>query len=56
MRGSWFYSSVVDAGWVAGFIFLFLALINETREQDVFKIFLCGRRDGKTLLRSCGSC
>ena len=39
-----------------GFIFLFLMLINETKEQDMFKIFLCGCRDGKTLLRSNVSC
>ena len=45
-----------DAGWVPDFIFLFLMLINKTKEQDVFKIFLHGCRDGKTLLRSYGSC
>ena len=39
MGGSWFYSSEADAGCVQDFIFLFLILINETREQDVFKIF-----------------
>ena len=43
------------AGWVRDFIFLFLMLINETKEEDVFKIFLRGRRNGKTLLRSYGS-
>ena len=45
-----------DAGCVQDFIFLFLMLINEMKEQGVFKIFLRGRRDGKTLLRSMASC
>ena len=38
------------------FIFLFLMLINKTKEQDVFKIFLHGHRNGKILLRSNTSC
>ena len=28
---------------------LFVSDVNETKEQDVFKIFLRSRRDGKTL-------
>ena len=35
---------------------LFLMLINKTKEQDVFKIFLNGHRDGNILLRSDASC
>ena len=46
----------VDEGWLQDFIFLFLMLINGTKEQDVFKIILRRRRDGKTLVRSYGSC
>ena len=34
------------------FHLLFLMLINETKEQGVFKIFLRGRWDGKILLGS----
>ena len=45
-----------DVGWVQDFIFLFLFLINETKEQSVFKIFLRGRMDGKILLISNASC
>ena len=33
-----------------------LMLINRAKGQDGFKIFLRGRRDGKTLLRSNTSC
>ena len=51
-----FYSRVGDAGLVQDFTFLFLMLIIETKEQDVLQIFLCGRRDGKILLRSNASC
>ena len=35
---------------------LFVPDINETKEQDVFKIFLRSRSDGKTLPRSNVSC
>ena len=56
MGGSWFHSSAADAGWIQDFIFLFLIFINETREQNVFKVFLCDHRDGKTLPRSYGTC
>ena len=56
MGGAWFCSRVLDVGWVQDFIFLFLMLINETKEQDMFKIFLHSRRDGKTLLRSYTNC
>ena len=34
----------------------FVSDVNETKNQDVFKIFLPGCRDGKTLLRSNVSC
>ena len=33
-----------------------MMLINGTKGRDRFKIFLRGRRDGKTLLRSSTSC
>ena len=56
MRGSWFYSREGDIGWVQDFVFLFLILINETKDQGVFKIFLRGRGNGKILLRSNASC
>ena len=42
--------------WVQVFIFLFLMLINETKELDRFKIFCRGRRDGRTVRRSYASC
>ena len=41
---------------IQDFIFLFLMLIKGTKGWDGFKIFLDGRRDGKTLLRSFASC
>ena len=56
MEGSWLYSRIGDAGWLQDFIFLFLMLINGTKEQDGFKIILRGQRDEKTLLRSYASC
>ena len=54
--GSWFYSRMGDPGLIQDLIFLFLILINQTKEQDMFKIFLCGRRYGMILLRSNASC
>ena len=36
--------------------FLFLMLVNGTKGRDVFKMFLRGREDGKTLLRSSANC
>ena len=56
VEGSWLYSRVGDVGWLQDFVFLFLMLINGTKEQDRLKIILRGRRDGKTLLRSYASC
>ena len=53
MGSSWFYSRVGDVGRVQDFIVLFLMLINEMKEQD---LFLRGHRDGKILLRSNESC
>ena len=38
------------------FHLFFLMLINEMKEQDRFKIFLRGCRDGKTVLRFNASC
>ena len=35
---------------------LFVSDVNETKDEDVFKIFLRSRRDGKTLPRSNVSC
>ena len=40
MEGCWLYSRVGDEGWLQDFIFLFLMLINGTKEQDIFKIIL----------------
>ena len=56
VEGSWFYSRLEGAEWVQHFIFLFLILISEAKEQDLFQIFLRGCRYGKTLLRCYGSC
>ena len=49
LRG-WFQGSFQD------FFFLFPMLINEMKEQGVFKIFLHDCRDRKILLRSNASC
>ena len=38
------------------FNLFFLMLINETKEQDVFKIYLRRRRNGKIPFRSNASC
>ena len=38
MEGSWLYSRMGDVGLLQNFIFLFLMLINKTKEQDGFKI------------------
>ena len=36
--------------------YLFVSAVNQGNEEDGSKIFLCARRDGKTLLRSSASC
>ena len=54
-----------NTGYVQDFIFLFLMLIKGTKGQsdvnqgdkgDGLKIFLCGCRGGKTLLKSSTKC
>ena len=53
--GSWFIQGRGMQG-ESKTLFLFMMLIKGTKEQDGLKIYLCGRRDGKTLLKPSTSC
>ena len=48
--GSWFYSRVEDPEWVQDFIFLFLTLINEMKEQESVQDFLVWPQEWKDSL------
>ena len=48
--GSWFCARVGNAGGLQDFIFWFLMLMKGKKRRVGFKIFLCGCRNGKTLL------